>query len=50
MDMTKVHELWAWMLNNGATKEDCIEIMKIGFETVDKIIDKMNAMDESERR
>ena len=40
MDMTKIHELWTWMMNNGATEEDCIKIMEIGFATADKVINE----------
>ena len=38
--MEQVHKMWETLMELGATKDDCIEIIKIAYATVDKMVNE----------
>jgi transcription initiation factor IIE alpha subunit len=43
MNNKDYHEIYRELMEMGATEEDIIELFKIAYKTIDKIIDKEEA-------
>ena len=39
-NMNMIHEMWEKLMDMGFTKEECIELVRLGFEVTNRIVNE----------